>query len=73
METNKPATLVPWQTTALSTPGIAADMYWQYGDTLSTGRTHDDKYTIYYGSSDFRTLVTDHVAMIDKKEAGLGV
>ncbi|KAK0109198.1 hypothetical protein ONS96_003021 [Cadophora gregata f. sp. sojae] len=70
IESNKPATMGPWQTTALSTSGIAADMYWQYGDTLSTGRTADDSYTIYYGSSDYKTLITDHVAAIDKKEAG---
>ncbi|KAE8453973.1 hypothetical protein EG329_007749 [Mollisiaceae sp. DMI_Dod_QoI] len=64
MESNKPSIEGPWQTTALNTTGIASDMYWQYGDTLSTGKTPDDKYTIYYGSSDFATLVTGHVKSI---------
>ena len=68
-ESNKPATLGPWQNTALSTPSIAADAYWQFGDTLSTGKTSDDKYTIYYGSSDYKSLITDHVAAIEKAEA----
>ncbi len=69
MESNKPPILGPWQTTALSTPGVAADMYWQYGDTLSNGKSPDDKYTIYYGSSDFKSLIADHVVAIDKAEA----
>ncbi|KAJ5109535.1 hypothetical protein N7456_006210 [Penicillium angulare] len=54
----------PWQRTALDTEGVTADMFWQYGDTLSTGETSDDGNTIYYGSSDFTCLVTDHVAAI---------
>ncbi|KAF3384799.1 putative mannan endo-1,4-beta-mannosidase F [Penicillium rolfsii] len=54
----------PWQTAALDTKGIAADMFWQWGDTLSTGQTSDDGNTIFYGSSDFTCLVTDHVAAI---------
>jgi mannan endo-1,4-beta-mannosidase len=52
----------PWQTAALDTKGIAADMFWQWGDTLSTGQTSDDTNTIFYGSSDFTCLVTNHVA-----------
>ncbi|KAJ5698040.1 hypothetical protein N7462_000045 [Penicillium macrosclerotiorum] len=55
----------PWQATALSAEGIAADLFWQYGDTLSTGQTSNDGNTIYYGSSDFTCLVTDHVAAIE--------
>ena len=54
----------PWQTTALNTKGVSADLYWQYGDTLSTGQTSDDGNTIYYGTDDFTCLVTDHVAAI---------
>jgi mannan endo-1,4-beta-mannosidase len=57
----------PWQATALSTAGIAGDMYWQYGDTLSSGKTSDDGNTIYYGSSDFNILVTQHVSDIKAK------
>ncbi|KAJ5481176.1 mannan endo-1-4-beta-mannosidase F [Penicillium diatomitis] len=54
----------PWQATALHTKGIAGDLFWQYGDTLSSGQTSDDGNTIYYGTSDFTCLVTDHVAAI---------
>ncbi|KAJ5974935.1 hypothetical protein N7481_008642 [Penicillium waksmanii] len=54
----------PWQTTALHTKGISADLYWQLGDTLSTGQTSDDGNTIYYGTDDYTCLVTDHIAAI---------
>lgn len=54
----------PWQATALKTSGVAGDMFWQWGDTLSSGKTSDDGNTIYYGSGEFGTLVTDHVAAI---------
>ncbi|KAL4982236.1 glycoside hydrolase superfamily [Aspergillus falconensis] len=54
-----------WQETALATDGMAADLFWQFGDTLSTGQTHNDQYTVYYGSSDWTCVVTDHVAAID--------
>lgn len=63
---NKPTAISPWQATALKTSGVAADMFWQWGDTLSTGQTHNDGYTIYYGSADHKTLVLDHVAAINK-------
>ncbi|PMD38679.1 glycoside hydrolase family 5 protein [Hyaloscypha variabilis F] len=64
---NKPAAEGPWQTTALSTTGIAGDMFWQFGDTLSSGKTADDGNTIFYGTSDYTTLVTQHVAAINAK------
>jgi mannan endo-1,4-beta-mannosidase len=37
----------------------AGMMYWQYGDTISTGQTANDGYTIYYGTSLFTTLVSN--------------
>lgn len=40
---------------------MAGDMFWQYGDNLSSGKTPDDGFTIYYGTSDYSTLVTNHV------------
>lgn len=46
-----------WQATILSTK-TAADFFWQYGDTLSGGKTADDGYTIYYGTSEYTTLVS---------------
>jgi len=61
---NKVSIEGPWQKTALATNGIAGDMFWQWGDSLSSGQTADDGNTIYYGSSDFATLVTAHVAAI---------
>lgn len=50
-----------WQQSALDTKGVAGDLYWQYGDTLSTGKSPDDGHTIYYGTSEFQCLVTDRV------------
>jgi mannan endo-1,4-beta-mannosidase len=55
---------VQWQRTALSAKGIGADLYWQCGDKLSTGNSPDDEFTVYYGSDDFKCVVTDHVAGI---------
>ncbi|KAL5333076.1 glycoside hydrolase superfamily [Aspergillus crustosus] len=60
----------PWQTTALDTEGISGDLYWQYGDTLSSGPTHDDGNTIYYGSEEFVCLVTEHVQAIEESGRG---
>jgi len=64
MSSNKASTEGPWQTTSLATSGMGGDMYWQYGDTLSSGKSADDGYTIFYGTSDFTTLVTNHVKSI---------
>lgn len=55
----------PWQQTALDAPGVAGDLYWQYGDTLSTGKSPDDGNTFYYGTDEFTCLVTDHIAAIN--------
>jgi mannan endo-1,4-beta-mannosidase len=46
-----------WHTTMLST-NTAGDMFWQYGDTLSSGQSANDGYTIYYGTSEYTTLVS---------------
>ncbi|KAI0134697.1 glycoside hydrolase superfamily [Xylariales sp. AK1849] len=54
-----------WQATALATDGIAADLFWQLGVTLSSGKTSDDGNTIFTGTDDWTCLVTDHVAAID--------
>lgn len=53
-----------WQQTALNTTGIGADTYWQFGETLSTGQSPDDQFTIYTGTDDYNCLVTDHVKAI---------
>ena len=46
-----------WQTALLNTT-TAGDIYWQYDDTLSSGQTSNDGYTIYYGTADCSTLVS---------------
>ena len=54
-----------WQKTALGTAGTGGDMFWQYGDTLSTGQTSQDSNTVYYGTSLYNCIVTKHVKAID--------
>lgn len=63
--TNHCAIEAPWQETALATDGIAADLFWQLGVTLSWGKTSDDGNTIFTNTSDWTCLVTDHVAEIN--------
>ncbi|KAH8776702.1 glycoside hydrolase superfamily, partial [Diaporthe sp. PMI_573] len=57
----------PWQKTALNTSGIAADLFWQYGDTLpSTGsQTSQDGNTVFYKEGNWDCMVTDHVNAIN--------
>lgn len=57
-----------WATEVLDT-NTAGLMFWQYGDTLSTGQTANDGYTMYYGTSEFTTLVVDVAAAEDAKAA----
>ena len=54
-----------WEATALKAPSTGGDMFWQYGDTLSTGQTHQDGNTVYHGTDLYDCLVTKHVAAID--------
>ncbi|KAL2801773.1 glycoside hydrolase superfamily [Aspergillus granulosus] len=60
----------PWQTTALNTTGVSGDLYWQYGDYLSTGPSPDDGNTFYYGTEEFECLVTEHVEAIEASGRG---
>lgn len=55
----------PWQATALASKGIAGDMFWQFGDTLSNGQTANDGNTIYPNTDQWTCMVTDHVAAIN--------
>lgn len=57
----------PWQQAAISSTGVAGDLFWQWGDVLSSGQTHNDGNTIYYGSDEYTCLVTDHVAAIAER------
>jgi mannan endo-1,4-beta-mannosidase len=54
-----------WQSTSFSSNGMGGDMFWDYGDVLSTGKTSDDGNTIFYGTSDWTGLVTNHVVAIN--------
>ncbi|KAK6856592.1 Mannan endo-1-4-beta-mannosidase A [Apiospora arundinis] len=54
----------PWQELAAQTEGIAGDAFWQAGTVLSTGKTHDDTFTLYHGTEEWTCLVTDHVASV---------
>ncbi|KAL2823446.1 glycoside hydrolase superfamily [Aspergillus cavernicola] len=60
----------PWQTTALNTTGVSGDLYWQYGDELSTGPSADDGNTFYYGTEEFECLVTEHIDAIEASGRG---
>ncbi|KAJ5436933.1 Glycoside hydrolase superfamily [Penicillium cf. griseofulvum] len=53
-----------WQDTCLATTGMAGDMFWQYGQQLSTGPSPNDHYTIYLESNDWQCGVVDHVNAI---------
>ncbi|KAL3433335.1 mannan endo-1,4-beta-mannosidase D [Aspergillus tetrazonus] len=35
-----------------------------FGENLSSGQTHNDMYTVYYGSNEWKCVVSDHVAAI---------
>ena len=49
-----------WQKTSLKTQGIAGDMYWQYGDNISSGPTADDRFTVFRGSKNWECMVDSH-------------
>lgn len=57
----------PWQQYALNTTGVAADLFWQYGDTLPSCscQTSDDGNTVYYGQGNWDCMVTTHIAAIN--------
>ena len=46
-----------WKSEVLATE-TAGDMYWQFGDDLSTGESPNDGYAIYYGTATYTTLVS---------------
>ena len=49
-----------WQTVSLATNGVAGDMYWQYGDQISVGKTTDDKFTVYRNSKSWDCMILQH-------------
>lgn len=62
----KVANMQPWQETVLcDTTNIAYDSFWQFGATDAVGAT--DEYTLYYNTTDYQVLVTQHAeAMLAK-------
>jgi mannan endo-1,4-beta-mannosidase len=56
-----------WETTALATKGTGGDMFWQYGDTLSTGKTHQDGNTVYINEDLWECMVTPHIKAIQSQ------
>lgn len=57
----------PWQQTALNTTGIAADLFWQYGDVLpsTNSQTSQDGNTVFYETGNWDCMVTDHIEAIN--------
>jgi mannan endo-1,4-beta-mannosidase len=49
-----------WQNLAINTKGVAGDMYWQYGDNISSGLTADDRFTVFRGSKNWDCMVDAH-------------
>ncbi|KAF2460495.1 putative mannan endo-1,4-beta-mannosidase A-1 [Lineolata rhizophorae] len=60
-----------WQETSAESEGMGGDLFWQLGDTLSTGQTHDDTYTIYYNSADWQCVVEAHQDRIGARTSNL--
>lgn len=56
-----------WQMTALETAGTAGSMFWQLGDTLSYGKTHQDGNTVYYKDDLWQCLVAPFVEAINEQ------
>lgn len=63
---DKVANMQPWQETVLcDTTNIAYDSFWQFRATDGVGAT--DGYTLYYNTSDYQVLATQHAeAMLAK-------
>ncbi|KFY29514.1 hypothetical protein V493_02314 [Pseudogymnoascus sp. VKM F-4281 (FW-2241)] len=73
IKSNKQPVMTSWQSDVrgLQNSGLAGDMFWQWGESLPNwGTTHDDGYTIYYGSNDWQKLVRDHVSAVGGGGAG---
>ena len=62
-----------WQKVSLETKGLAGDMYWQYGDNLSTGPSADDQFTVFRSSENWKCMVENHGANIKKLPRGNGM
>ncbi|KAL8937744.1 MAG: hypothetical protein Q9216_004273 [Gyalolechia sp. 2 TL-2023] len=56
-----------WQDTVLSKTSLAGDMNWQFGTNFPSGNNPYDNYALFYGTSDFKVLATDHAAAMSRK------
>jgi len=59
---------IPWQQTVVDS-NIAGDLYWQFGDDLSTGETNNDGYAIYWGTPTYDEIVVPHAEAMNAKVA----
>lgn len=56
-----------WETTALNSKATGGDMFWQYGDTLSSGKSHQDGNTVYYQDDLWKCMIVPHIEAIQAK------
>jgi mannan endo-1,4-beta-mannosidase len=49
-----------WQKVSLATKGVAGDMFWQYGDQISIGKTADDNFTVYRNTKNWDCMILQH-------------
>jgi len=56
-----------WETTALKTEGTGGDMFWQYGDTLSSGKSSQDGNTVYYQDDLWKCMVAPHIKAVQSQ------
>ncbi|TID24510.1 glycoside hydrolase family protein [Venturia nashicola] len=63
----KCAKIRPWQKASLAMEGMAGDLYWQAGETLSYGKSHDDGNTVYPGDENWKCMVVEHGAEVKAK------
>ncbi|KAL7946241.1 carbohydrate-binding module family 1 protein [Trichoderma barbatum] len=63
-QSNPCTNVAPWQNTSLTTRGMAGDLFWQWGDTISTGQSNSDPYSVFYNTANWQCLVKNHVAAV---------
>jgi mannan endo-1,4-beta-mannosidase len=47
--------------------GTGGDMFWQYGDELSFGKTHQDGNTVYYQDDLWKCMVAPHIETVQNQ------
>lgn len=59
---NQASTYTAWWDTIISS-GLTGDLIWQAGSTVSSGKTNNDNYAVYPGSTEY-TLQTKYAALL---------